>query len=272
MIVGLAVALGLAYGGVCAFMYTQQRALQYHPNAEPMMAPVAGGLDRVTSETVATSDGERIVVWWAAPADEAKPVFLYLHGNGANLVARIARFERLIADGSGLMAVSWRGYGGSSGSPTEAGLLGDARAAYAALLRRVDPKRVIIFGESLGTTVSVMLGREARAAGMILDSSFTSAADVASAAYPWLPVRLLLRDQYRADLAASAVDMPTLQIHCRNDPVTPLATAERLHRLFPNRQPMVVVDEACHPVNLTRYEQALRAFVARAIAQAGVER
>lgn len=272
MIVGLAVALGLAYGGVCAFMYTQQRTLQYRPNAEPMMAPAASGLARVTSETVTTPDGERIVVWWAPPADDARPVFLYLHGNGANLVARIARFERLLSDGSGLMAVSWRGYGGSTGSPTEAGLLGDARAAHAALVRRVDPTRVIIFGESLGTTVSVMLGREARAAGMILDSSFTSATDVASAAYPWLPVRLLLRDQYRADLAAPAVEMPTLQIHCRHDPVTPLATAERLHRLFPNRHPMVVVDEACHPVNFTRYEQALRAFASGALARAGVER
>ena len=249
------------YLALCALMYAMQHALQYRPDPRPM-DPAAVWLPRVQAQTLATPDGERIVVWWAAPQDTHAPVYLYLHGNGANLSARDRRLARLSADGAGLLAVSWRGYGGSSGRPGETGLLTDARTAYRALAARVDPARIVVFGESLGSTVAVMLAAEVPVAALVLDSSFASALDVAQGAYPWLPVRWLLRDTYRADLAAPRVTAPVLQVHCRDDPVTPLASAQRLHALLPGRQPLELIDGRCHTPRIATFEPALRRFIA----------
>lgn len=255
--------LGIAgvYLVLCLALFAGQRALQYRPDTS-LADPAAAGLSRVQAETLATPDGESLVAWWSPPRHDTSPVYLYLHGNGAHLGARSHRFALLTAGGAGLLAPSWRGYGGSSGRPHEAGLLTDARTAYRALAARVDPARIVIFGESLGTTVAVMLAAEVPVAALVLDSSFASALDVARGAYPWLPVRWMLHDTYRADLAAPRVAAPALQVHCRDDPVTPLASAQRLHALLPGRQPLVLIEGRCHTPALAEFEPALSRFVA----------
>ena len=263
----LATGVAISYLAVAAAVFALQRSMQYLPDRRPM-DPAAAGLASVRQEAIATADGERIVVWWAAPREAGRPVYVYLHGNGASLANRAARFERLIADGSGLVAVSWRGYGGSSGSPSEAGLLADARAAFALARERAGPSPIVLYGESLGSTVAVRLAAEAPPSALVLDSSFDSALALARGAYPWLPVDWLLLDTYRADLAAPRVTAPVLQVHCRDDPVTPLAHAERLRRLLPRAEPLLVLDDACHIAPLERYEDALRDFVRRAVAGA----
>jgi pimeloyl-ACP methyl ester carboxylesterase len=256
----LALLAGL-YLLLCGFMYAAQSRLQYRPDPSPM-DPAAVWLPQFRAETLATPDGERIVAWWLPPAHPIGPVYLYLHGNGANLATRDRRLARLGEGGAGVLAVSWRGYGGSSGRPHETGLLTDARTAYRALASRVDPTRIVVFGESLGTTVAVMLAAEVPVAALVLDSSFASALDVAQGRYPWLPVRWLLSDPYRADLAAPRVPVPVLQIHCHDDPVTPLASAQRLQALLPGRRPLVLVEGRCHTPRIAEFEPALRRFVA----------
>lgn len=253
----------LIYGVLCLVMFLAQRKLQYFPDRTAMPSLSALGLPLGQVQMLSTADGENLVTWWLPPSDPSQPVFLYLHGNGANLVNRAERFRRLTADGAGLLAVSWRGYGGSSGSPTEAGLMQDAQAAYRALAQRVPPQRVVVFGESLGTTVAVMLARQQPVAALVLDSSFSSALAVAQGAYPWLPVSWLLRDTYRADLAAAAVAVPVLQVHCTDDPVTPLRFARQLNGLLPGRQDIVLVQGRCHVPSIAEYAVALKAFVAR---------
>ncbi len=254
-----------AYALVAAAMFVLQRQLQYVPDPSPLPPPAAVGLPRAVAEVLPTADGQRLTAWWVAPADDARPMYLYLHGNGAHLASRARRFARLTADGAGLYAVSWRGYGGSTGSPTEAGLIEDARAAYARLAREVAPRRIVVYGESLGTTVAVLLAAEVETAGLVLDSSFASALALAADAYPWLPVGWLLRDRYRADLAAPNVTVPVLQVHCADDPVTPLAHAKALHALLREPRPIALVDGRCHVPPLDRYEAALRAFVAAVV-------
>jgi uncharacterized protein len=250
----------LAYALVCVAMFVFQRRLQYFPDPSPMN-PAAAGLAPAASEILPTADGERLVVWWVAPRHAAQPVYLYLHGNGAHLHARAARFARLVEGGAGLYAVSWRGYGGSTGAPSEAGLLADARAAHAELARRVGPERIVLYGESLGSTVAVMLAAEAPVRALLLDSSFDSALAVARAAYPWLPVGWLLRDRFRADLAAPRVAVPVQQVHCSADPVTPLAAARALHALLPQARPIVVVPGGCHVPSLLDYDAARVGFI-----------
>jgi len=253
------------YLALCLLMLTTQRSLQYRPDPRPM-DPVRVGLVQAKAITVETSDSERIVLWWIEPRSPQHPVWLYLHGNGANLEARAARFNYLTRDGAGLLAVSWRGYGGSSGTPTERGLRHDARAAYDWLSHRVSPERVLLFGESLGTTLAVMLAADVPVRALVLDSSFSSVRDVASHAYPWLPVDLLLLDPLRADLAAPNVSVPVQQFHCTEDPVIPIEFAERLRALLPRAQPIIRHDARCHVPSVASFEPALTAFVRTVLA------
>src|ERR1700682_4766999 len=117
------------YGGFVAILYAAQASIQYFPESF-RTAPAAAGLPEAEEITLDTADGERVIVWHLPPRGD-QPVVLYLHGNGASLRWRLDRFRALTADGTGLVALSYRGYGGSSGSPTEAGLIKDAEAAYA---------------------------------------------------------------------------------------------------------------------------------------------
>jgi pimeloyl-ACP methyl ester carboxylesterase len=251
----------VAYALLCLLMFVLQRRLQYFPDASPM-DPAAVGLPQARSETLTTPDGEHLVIWWVPPRDASRPVYLYLHGNGANLQARAERFARIVADGAGLYALSWRGYGGSTSTPSEAGLMIDARAAYGELVRRVAADRVLLYGESLGSTVAVMLAAEVPVRALLLDSSFDSALDVARRAYPWLPVRWLLRDTFRADLSAPRVAAPVLMVHCEDDPVTPLDSALVLQARLPNARPLHRLRGRCHVPSLADYDAARTAFIA----------
>src|ERR1700688_3383162 len=119
----------LGYGAVVVLAYFAQRALMYFPD-RTRTPPAQVGLPEAEEVILETADGEKLVAWYV-PAAEGSPVVIYFHGNGGALVHRIRRFRGLIANGNGLVALSYRGYGGSSGSPTEEGLLADAAAAYA---------------------------------------------------------------------------------------------------------------------------------------------
>jgi pimeloyl-ACP methyl ester carboxylesterase len=249
------------YLAICAAMFGFQRALLYHPDTA-LADPKAADLQAAALEHLKTPDGEQLVAWWIAPRAPSKPVYLYFHGNGGNLTYRPNRFRLLAADGAGVMALSWRGYGGSTGSPSEEGLMTDARAAYAAVQSRVAPDRIVLVGESLGAGVAVMLAAEVPVAAVILDSGYSSIADVAADKFPWLPVRLLMRDPFRADLAAAKVAAPVFQVHCVNDPVIPVDFGRRLHGLFPNRSDLIEVPAACHPVAASGFEAVLKQFQA----------
>jgi pimeloyl-ACP methyl ester carboxylesterase len=145
-----------AFGGLVAQMYVAQRSLMYFPE-RLHTPPTMAGLPEAQEVALDTKDGERVIVWHVPPRGE-KLVVLYFHGNGGALRNRVARFRALIADGNGLIALSYRGYGGSTGSPTEAGLIADAEAAYAFAAARYPAERIVLWGESLGSGVAVALG------------------------------------------------------------------------------------------------------------------
>jgi len=225
-----------AYVAIGALMFFAQRALMYFPE-RARTAPAAAGLPQAQEITLDTADGEKIIAWHVAPRGD-KPVVIYFHGNGGSLRLRADRFARLAADGVGLLAVSYRGYGGSTGSPTEAGLIEDARAAYAFAAERY-PDRIVLWGESLGSGVAIALAAEKPVAKLILDAPFTSALDIAASAYPFLPVRLLMKDQFRSDLRIAQVKAPVLILHGDADSVVPIAYGERLLAMIPGKKQMV---------------------------------
>ena len=142
-----------------------QRDLQYHPGAA-IVAPAQAGLATIETLKLASGDGETLVAWYAPPARDDLPLILYYHGNSGVLADRAARFRRLVASGYGLLAVSYRGYGGSTGTPTQDGILLDAEAAYNEALRRgFTGRRLLIMGESLGTGVAAIIASRLRRGG-----------------------------------------------------------------------------------------------------------
>ena len=243
-------------------MYVAQRLLMYFP--ERLHTPPAmAGFPEAQEVALDTKDGERVIVWHLPPRGEKQPVVLYFHGNGGALRNRVDRFRALIADGNGLVALSYRGYGGSTGSPTEAGLIADAEAAYAFAAARYPTERIVLWGESLGSGVAVALGAGHRVGRIVLEGSFTSAADVGAAhAYRFLPVRLLMKDQFRSDLRIARVTAPLLFLHGGRDWVVPIALGERLYALANEPKQFVRFSDAGHEdADMYGAQNAVRAFL-----------
>jgi len=224
------IAVIVLYGGFVALLYVAQRSLQYFPERR-RTAPRAIGLPEAEEAVLDTADGERVIVWHVPPR-ERRPVFLYFHGNGGSLRWRDERFRALITDGSGLVALGYRGYGGSSGRPTETGLVEDAAAAYAFAVARYPAERIVLWGESLGSALALALAAEKPVGSLVLEAPFTSAADVGARHYWFVPVRLFMKDQFRSDLRASKVMAPVLVVHGDNDAVVPITLGERLYGLI----------------------------------------
>ena len=222
----LAAAYVLTIVGLAAF----QRRLQYFPDrrlTELAQTGMSGGDElRLT-----TADGETLVAWYF-PAREGRPLILYLHGNAGALVDRIPRFRMFTARGYGLLAVSYRCYGGSTGSPTQSGLMQDGEAAYReARARGYGGARIVLLGASLGTGVAIALAATHEAAALVLEAPYLSALDVAAAHYAIFPVSWLMLDQFRSDLAIRGVHVPVLMVHGEEDDVIPLSSAKRLFEL-----------------------------------------
>jgi fermentation-respiration switch protein FrsA (DUF1100 family) len=225
-----------AYLGFAALMYVVQRSLMYFPETI-RTAPAAAGLPQAEEVVLDTADGEKVIAWHVPPRD-GKPVVIYFHGNGGSLRLRVDRFQRIAAAGVGLIALSYRGYGGSTGRPTEAGLIEDARAAYAYAAARY-PQRIALWGESLGSGVAVAIAAEKSVTRLILDAPYTSTVDVAAALYWYLPVRILMKDQFRSDERIKRVTAPVLILHGEADHIIPISYGERLLAMVPGEKRMV---------------------------------
>jgi fermentation-respiration switch protein FrsA (DUF1100 family) len=234
----------VAYAGFVGLLYFMQRGLMY-PGDSRRTAPAAAGLAQATEELLATADGEKVIVWHVPPRED-RPVVIYFHGNGGALANRARRFASLVADGTGLVALSYRGYGGSTGSPSEEGLLNDARAAHAFASGRYPAARLVVWGESLGTGVAVALAAEKDLAKVVLEAPYTSTADIAAAAYPMVPVRYLMKDQFRSDERIARVKEPVLVIHGARDTVIPIEYGRRLYERIASSKRFVDLPNATH--------------------------
>jgi fermentation-respiration switch protein FrsA (DUF1100 family) len=233
------IGVAIVYMAVVAIAYLAQRRLTYFPNPA-RYPPSELGLAGVTEETPTTPDGARLVAWYA-PALPGRPTLLYFHGNGGGLAGRAMRFQRYQSAGFGLLMLSYRGYSGSTGDPSETANYADARLAYDSLIARgLKPADIIIYGESLGSGVATHLASQVPVAGVILDAPFTSVADVGAGAYPYLPVRLLMTERYDSASRIASIGVPLLILHGVLDRVVPVAMGRRLHELA--REPKRIVE------------------------------
>jgi hypothetical protein len=231
----------LAYAAVCVEAYRTQRDVLFRTDAQrggaiaAFDAPVIPGSERIT---LTTSDGERIAGWYVAPA-AGQPVVLFLHGQGGRLAVQTSRWRRIREAGLGVLAISYRGYPGSTGSPSEEGLVRDARAAYDFLRQRHPARDIVVHGQSLGSGVAVPLASTVEVGAVILEAPFTAAVDVAAERMWWLPVRLLMLDQFRSRDLILSIEAPILIAHGDRDIIIPFAHSEKLFALA--REPKQLV-------------------------------
>ena len=256
MITVLAVVLVL-YVAIAAFMYVSQRKFQYFPQAslsagyEPVSAYALEGFEDVT---ITPADGETLKAWYGAPPKPGGLVILYLHGNAGTLSDRVERFRLFRNEGYGVLVISWRGFGGSTGFPSEAGLILDGQGAISFLKDRgIMPDRLVVFGESLGSGVAVQIGAHAqtRPAAIILDSPYYSMLALARSRYGFLPVSLLLKDQFRSGDFAPKVTSPVFVLHGTVDTVVPFAEGRRLFDVFTSPKNFHEIPGGGHVVPLT---------------------
>jgi len=220
----------VGYVAGLAALFLLQRSFLFPIPTHERIAPAAAGFPEVEEHVLTTADGERIILWHM-PAKPGRPVILYFHGNGDFLAGFFGRFRELIAKGTGIVAVSYRGYAGSSGMPSEQGLLRDAAAAYGFATARYSPDRIVVWGFSLGTGVAVALAAEQPIGKLILEAPFSSTTDVAASLFWFMPVRLLMRDPFRSDERIARVSVPLLVMHGTDDRVIPIRFGEHLFAL-----------------------------------------
>ncbi|WP_407176813.1 alpha/beta hydrolase [Bradyrhizobium sp. STM 3562] len=220
----------LGYVGAVAALFFNQRSLIYPIPEAARTTPAAAGFAQAEEHLLTTSDGEQIIAWHVS-AKAGHRVVLYFHGNGDILAGLVGRFREITSDGTGLIAVSYRGYAGSSGSPSELGLLQDAAAAYNFALAHYAASRIVPWGFSLGSGVAVALAADHPVGGLILEAPYTSIADVAATLFRWAPVRYLLKDRFRSDEWIARVNAPLLVMHGDRDLTISISFGERLFAL-----------------------------------------
>ena len=234
-----------AYAAIVLAAYLGQRRLMYFPDPQ-RVKPTEEELAGVSEQVLKTPDGARLVAWYGK-AKPGKPTILYFHGNAGGLADRAPRIQRFMDQGWGVYMLAYRGYAGSTGSPSEAANVADARLAYGALVQEgVDPASIIIYGESLGSGVAVRLATERPAAGLILDAPYTSIVEVAAGAYPYLPVRYLLKDRYESKTYIPQVHMPLLILHGERDGVIPVAMGRALFGFANEPKRLAIFPKAGH--------------------------
>lgn len=228
----------VGYLGGLAVVFFKQREFIFPIPQTLRTAPEAAGFPEAEEHVLSTADGEKVIIWHV-PAQPGQAVVIYFPGNGDFLAGNVGRFRAIAADGTGLVALSYRGYAGSSGQPSEQGLLQDAAAAYVFTAARYTPDRIVLWGFSLGTGAAVAVAAEQPVGKLILEAPYTSMADVAARHFPVLPVRWLLRDRFHSDQRMARVTAPLLVMHGERDLTIPIEFGERLFRLAPGSKQFV---------------------------------
>lgn len=241
--IGLLIVVVIAvYVAAAGYLFVAQRSYVFVPGGA-LATPSAEGLDAVKVITLRMADGTALTGWYAE-AQAGKPTLLYFHGNAGNLSDRAPRFKHVINSGFGLLAVTYRGFPGSGGSPSEAALFSDALEIFDWLAARSN--NIVLHGESLGTSVAIYVAAERPARALILEAPFTAALDIAAETYPWVPVSWLMRDPFLSRENIKRVEEPVLIAHGTADAVVPVAHGRKLYEAAGEPKKLLIVEGAGH--------------------------
>ena len=238
----------LVYLGLCAALYAFQRALIYYPQPRAIAGPAS------TME-LAVADASLVV---SVRSHDGPKALLYFGGNAEDVSSNLPSFSRAIPDHA-LYLMHYRGYGGSSGTPSEEALQRDALALFDRIF--LDHPEIAVVGRSLGSGIGIWLASQRPATRLVLVTPYDSMQDLAASHFPYLPVRWLLRDKYESSRYAPSIRVQTLVISAEDDEVIPSASTARLLAAFaPGVAALKVISGAGHNTisNSPDYLEALR--------------
>ncbi len=238
----------------------------YYPNRQIDQTPDQLGL-HYDDVTLTTSDGIRINGWFLPCGHPAKLTVLLFHGNAGNISHRFDKLAVLRDLGVDTFIIDYRGYGRSEGKPDEPGTYRDARAAYDCLVtqRKVAPRSIVVYGESLGSAIAADLATKVDVGGLILEEAFTSIGDVGQKMFPFFPVRWLVRNKYDTLGKMPRIKVPLLIVHSRDDEIFNMRHAQRLFAAANDPKQLVELRGAHNDaflVSAATYHDAMQKFFA----------
>ncbi len=265
---GSILAMGcLAYLGLTALVLFRQSRYVYYPGRRVDLTPQQIGL-AYDDLTLVTADGERINAWFvpATGASSNTLTVLHCHGNAGDMGDRVGLADALHKAGVNVLLFDYRGFGRSTGEPTEQGTYADAMAVWEYLTRQrgLPPARILVHGQSLGGAVAGWLASQVRPAAVVLESTFTSAPDMARRMFPFLPVRWLCRFKYDTLSRMPQLTCPVLVSHSGADTMIPPAFAQKLFAAAREPKRFVTLNGGHNESGLDAepaYLQAVLAFV-----------
>lgn len=206
---------------ICIAAYFGNRVFMYHPDPA-RISPAEAGIDGVEEIELNTGDGETLVAWYSK-AKKAKPTILYFHGNAGNAGGRAPKVETMRGQGAGVFLLNNRGYGGSTGKPSEAHNFADAHVAYEYLRGLgIAANDIILYGESLGSGQATSLASTQDVGAVVLEAPLTSTVDVGKRTYFFLPLGILLQDKFANPEYVAKIKAPVLVLHGEQDGVIPV--------------------------------------------------
>jgi fermentation-respiration switch protein FrsA (DUF1100 family) len=254
------------YAAALLFLISQETRLVFEHGRPLGPLRPTGAFEQVA---LARADGAGQFAWIMRHPDADAPWVLYLHGNSATVASRanILRYERLRALGANVLAPEYRGFGGLEGVPSEQSVTQDAREGYAYLRDElgVPPSRLIVFGWSLGSAVAVNVASEVPAAAVILEGAPASLVAIGERRYPWIPIRLVMRNPFESIVKVRRISAPILFLHSAEDTIIPIEEGRRLFDAA--REPKTFVEVrgghiGSAEVDEQRFFSAIRQFLA----------
>ncbi len=265
----IVVLAALLYLGIAGAVFIFQSRLVFLPEVggrEWSGTPESLGL-AFRSIDIQTDDGETLSAWWL-PHEDSVATVLFHHGNAGNISHRLDSLDLFHRLDANVLIFDYRGYGRSTGRPSEQGLYRDARAAYDWVIGKaqIPSENLVLFGRSLGGAVAARLAGEVEACALIIESAFSSIEAIASEYYWWLPVGQLARLHFPTDEFLADTDLPTLIVHSREDEIVPFSHAERLLEVSGNRAKLLEIQGSHNHGFLTSgsaYREGLAEFMAQ---------
>ena len=220
----------LIYSFVLVFLYFYQRNLLYHPNENNYSDDkITVNIEKVN---IKTSDNINLLGWYHEKNLKEFKTLIFFHGNAGSLENRIHKLNHFKDMNVNFLIIAWRGFSGNSGEPSENGLYKDGKSAIDWLIKKgISEQKLILYGESLGTGVAVHLAQNRNFSGVILETPFTSMIDAAKTFYPYIPVKLLLKDKFENYKKIKNINSPILIMHGEADQIVPFSMGKKLYEI-----------------------------------------
>ncbi len=267
MMLTAAIGLIVVYGAIVGLAFSFQDQLLFQPSSRLLATPDDAGMPYETVH-LDTDDGETLHGWWIPAPNVSRGTLLFFHGNAGNISGRLESVQQFHRLGLNVLIVDYRGYGQSTGSPSEEGLYKDADACWRYLVeqQQIAPESIVVFGRSMGGGPATWLAARHPPGAVILESVFTNVPDVGAHHYSFLPVRALATNQFDNEARVAEIDAPKLFIHSRGDRVVPFDLGRQVYEAAAEPKQFLEIEGGHNDgflVSADRYLQTIDDFLSK---------